>query len=152
MTLMSETIRPEQTSQASAAKSNMERRRHRRHDLEPQGLSVHRWQGPARAAADLGRVVDLSAGGIRLRTKKDGVRPDQQIRLRLELPTYAGIRPFVDTTGETVRPSNQWVGWLAVNRVESVDGEYEVAGRLMDMDDLDRAMLGLYLSTQPLAA
>jgi hypothetical protein len=30
--------------------------------------------------------------------------------------------------------------------------EYDVAGRLADMDDIDRGMLGLYLSTQPLAA
>jgi hypothetical protein len=28
----------------------------------------------------------------------------------------------------------------------------EVAGRLVDMDELDRGMLSLYLSTQPLAA
>jgi hypothetical protein len=28
----------------------------------------------------------------------------------------------------------------------------DVAGKLVDMDDLDRGMLGLYLSTQPIAA
>jgi ABC-type dipeptide/oligopeptide/nickel transport system ATPase subunit len=31
-------------------------------------------------------------------------------------------------------------------------GEIEIAGRLLDMEEMDRGMLGLYLSTQPLAA
>ena len=39
-------------------------------------------------------------------------------------------------------------------RVRPVAGrdEVEIAGRLVDMADTDRGMLGLYLSTQPLAA
>ena len=38
-------------------------------------------------------------------------------------------------------------------RVVKVDDKnYDLAGRLIEMDDLDRGMLGLYLSTQPLAA
>ena len=38
-------------------------------------------------------------------------------------------------------------------RVQRIGGnELEVAGRLLDMEDMDRGMLGLYLSTQPLAA
>jgi hypothetical protein len=43
---------------------------------------------------------------------------------------------------------------MAVARVIKVDGgkEVDVAGRLVDMDEMDRGMLGLYLSTQPLAA
>ncbi len=43
---------------------------------------------------------------------------------------------------------------MEVARVRSVIGrdEVEVAGRLVDMADTDRGMLGLYLSTQPLAA
>jgi hypothetical protein len=32
------------------------------------------------------------------------------------------------------------------------DKHYDLGGRLIEMDDLDRGMLGLYLSTQPLAA
>ena len=32
------------------------------------------------------------------------------------------------------------------------DGELEIAGRLVDMEEIDRGMLGLYLSTQPMAA
>ncbi len=42
---------------------------------------------------------------------------------------------------------------MTINRVQKMeDGEYDVAGRLVDMEDIDRGMLGLYLSTQPLAA
>ena len=42
---------------------------------------------------------------------------------------------------------------MAVTRVKKFDAQQvEVAGRLVDMDDLDRGMLSLYLSTQPLAA
>ena len=42
---------------------------------------------------------------------------------------------------------------MTVNRVAKINkDEYDVAGRLVDMDEIDRGMLGLYLSTQPLAA
>jgi hypothetical protein len=128
----------------------VERRKHRRHDLEPQGLEVERYTGKARESLMLGRLVDISAGGARIRTKQANIRPDQQIRIRLQLPTYAGISPFVDT--HSMRPTGEWTGWLAVSRVKQVGSEFEVAGRLMDMDEIDRGMLGLYLSTQPLAA
>ena len=130
-----------------------ERRQHRRYDLGGQGLSVNRWDGRRREAEDLGYLVDISAGGARVRTNQGSIRPDQQIRVRLEMPSYAGICPFIDTTGREMRPRNDWIGWLAVSRVKKVsDKEYEVAGRLVDMDEMDRGMLGLYLSTQPLAA
>jgi hypothetical protein len=133
--------------------TGIERRQHRRHDLETAEITVDRWDGHKRAARPLGRLVDLSAGGIRIRTSDTALRADQQIRLRLELPVYAGISPFVDADREDPTPKNDWVGWMAVTRVARVnDKEVEVAGRLVDMDDLDRGMLGLYLSTQPLAA
>ena len=42
---------------------------------------------------------------------------------------------------------------MAVARVNKIDEKrVDVAGRLVDMDEMDRGMLGLYLSTQPLAA
>ena len=42
---------------------------------------------------------------------------------------------------------------MTVSRVMSLgDNQCEIAGRLMDMEEMDRGMLGLYLSTQPLAA
>lgn len=130
-----------------------DRRRHRRHDLEPQRIAVARWDGSERTSQPLGRIIDISAGGVRFRTDTDAIRPDNQIRLRLELPPYAGISPFVDVTSGDPQPKRQWIGWMAVTRVQKVArNEYDVAGTLLDMDDLDRGMLGLYLSTQPLAA
>ena len=130
-----------------------ERRRHRRHDLEPQGIAVERWDGARKKTEPFGKLVDISASGVRIRTKQTSVKADNQIRVRLALPTYAGICPFVDTTAGDPQPKAEWVGWMAVARVKQVTGqEYEVAGSLVDMEELDRGMLGLYLSTQPLAA
>jgi hypothetical protein len=130
-----------------------ERREHRRADLEQQGIAVDRWDGNRRTGKSFGRLVDLSAGGVRIRTGQQNVRPENQIRVRLELPAYAGICPFVDTSGSDLQPKREWVGWMAVSRVQPIDNQqYDVAGRLVDMDEMDRGMLGLYLSTQPLAA
>jgi hypothetical protein len=140
---------------AALAERADDRRQHRRHDLEQQGLTVERFDGARRAGGNavLGQLLDLSAGGVRLRMRHANVRPDNQIRVRLELPAYAGICPFIDTTGRNPEPKVEWVGWMAVCRVQPVgDGEVEVAGRLLDMEEMDRGMLGLYLSTQPIAA
>ena len=130
-----------------------DRRVHRRHDLETQGIAVERWDGARKKTEPFGRLMDISAGGVRIRTNQPSVRADNQIRVRLALPTYAGICPFVDTTAGEPQPKAEWVGWMAVARVKQLTGqEYEVAGSLGDMEELDRGMLGLYLSTQPLAA
>ena len=130
-----------------------ERREHRRHDMELAGITVDRWDGSKRSGKEFGRLVDLSAGGVRIRTEQVDVKPDNQIRVRIELPAYAGISPFIDTTKKSMEPKREWVGWMAVARVQPLNGrEYEVAGRLVDMEEIDRGMLGLYLSTQPLAA
>ena len=60
---------------------------------------------------------------------------------------------MVPRASDHPHPKNEWVGWVAVTRVNKVnEREFDVAGRLVDMDDMDRGMLGLYLSTQPLAA
>jgi hypothetical protein len=134
-------------------KSGMERREHRRHDMEQQSIPIDRWDGKRRVGKAFGKLVDISAGGVRIRTEEKSVRPDQQIRVRLELPDYAGICPFVNTQTPGLAPKRDWVGWMTVARVNQVDdGEVEVGGRLVDMDEIDRGMLGLYLSTQPLAA
>ena len=131
-----------------------ERREYRRHDLEMAGISVDRWDGNKRSGKEFGRLIDLSSGGVRIRTSQTDVKPDNQIRVRIELPAYAGISPFIDTSKKNMEPKREWVGWMAVARVIKVDGgkEVDVAGRLVDMDEMDRGMLGLYLSTQPLAA
>ena len=130
-----------------------DKREHRRYDLGGQTLMINRWDAARRAAQPLGSLMDLSAGGVRIRTQGSNVRPDSQIRVRIELPSYAGICPFIETAAGDAQPKTEWVGWLAVSRVNRVsEREADVAGRLVDMDEMDRGMLGLYLSTQPLAA
>jgi hypothetical protein len=129
-----------------------ERREHRRHEMEHQGIEVERWDGRRRVGKPFGQIVDLSAGGVRIRTDSTTVRPDQQIRLRLALPDYAGISPFVQSAQGAMKPKREWVGWMSVCRVSKSESQAEIAGRLVDMDEMDRGMLGLYLSTQPLAA
>ena len=138
---------------AVAEQSNDDRREFRRHDLEQQGIAVDRFDGSKRGGKTFGQLVDLSAGGARIRTTSANVKPDSQIRVRLTLPSYAGICPFVDTTGNQAKPKKEWVGWMAVSRVLPVDGQQvDIAGRLVDMEEMDRGMLKLYLSTQPVAA
>lgn len=140
-------------SESRVEPKGAERREFRRHDMQYRGLPVERWDGKRRLGKPFGEIVDLSAGGMRLRTQQTDVRPDHQIRVRLELPAYAGICPFVDTRADNPQPSRQWVGWMTVSRVQRIsDNETDIAGQLVDMDEMDRGMLGLYLSTQPLAA
>ena len=130
-----------------------ERRQHRRHDLEQQGITIDRWDGSRKVGKEFGQIVDLSAGGVRIRTEQTHIRPDQQVRVRIELPDYAGIAPFIDASDKDLQPKREWIGWMAVARVNKVDDRtVDVAGRLVDMAEMDRGMLGLYLSTQPLAA
>src|SRR5262245_41611880 len=98
-----------------------ERRRHRRHLLECHGIKVSQ-HNPRRSESDtIGQLVDMSSGGVRIRTSIPSIRPDQQIRVRLDLPAYAGICPFVDTATGSAQPKNQWVGWLAVSRVNRTE-------------------------------
>jgi hypothetical protein len=137
----------------SSTKSGAERREHRRHDLETQDLVVDRWDGGRRTGKNFGKILYISAGGMRIRTSQENVKADSQVRVRLELPAYAGISPFINNQEKGLSPKNEWVGWMTVSRVSRVSHEeYDVAGRLVDMDEIDRGMLGLYLSTQPLAA
>lgn len=133
--------------------SGAERREFKRHDLEGQALSVEKWDGARRSGTCFGTIVDLSAGGVRIRTDAKNIKTDNQIRVRLELPAFAGICPFIERAGQNLQPKNEWVGWMTVSRVRKAEnGQTDVAGRLVDMDELDRGMLRLYLSTQPLAA
>ena len=138
---------------ATPKASGKERRQHRRHDMAQQGIAVDRWDHKRRVGQAFGQIVDISAGGVRIRTSDQDIRPDGQIRLRLELPDYAGISPFIENTAGQLTPKREWIGWMAISRVQKIDsGRVDIAGRLIDMDDIDRGMLGLYLSTQPLAA
>lgn len=129
-----------------------ERRAHRRHDLGDREIAVHRLDTARNQIKPLGRIVDLSAGGIRIRTADRSASVGSQIRVKIELPTFAGISPFVDHSGSRIRPAREWTGWVTVVRVRETQDGVELGARLNDLDELDRGMLSLYLSTQPLAA
>lgn len=130
-----------------------ERRRWRRHELLGPQVIVERWDSARAAAVPMGEIVDLSAGGVRIRTGDPTVKPGQVIHIRLRLPSHAGICPFVSYAGTALHPSCEWTGRLAVlRRLEREDGTIDVGGRLLGMDESTRGMLGLYLSIQPLAA
>src|SRR3954453_23141333 len=88
----------------------VERRSHRRHDMQQQGIPVERWDVRSRAGTVVGHVIDMSSGGMRIRTTTP-VRLDQQVRLRLKVPWYAGISPFIDTATGAARPKNERIGW-----------------------------------------
>jgi hypothetical protein len=145
--------KPSAKFQVAVEPEGADRREHRRHDLEQQSIPIDRWDGARRNGELFGQIVDLSSGGVRIRTEQTNIRPDQQVRVRIELPVYAGICPFIDASGSKLEPKREWVGWMAVSRViKTNEKSVDVAGRLVDMDEMDRGMLGLYLSTQPLAA
>ena len=131
-----------QMSAETGTKKSIERRQSRRHDLDIHGVPINRFDGSQ--AEPIGVLVDLSSGGMKFKTKEKGILPDQQIRLKLSLPAYAGISPFIDTTGDRIKPKNEWTGWLSVARVQETEtGEYEIGGRIIDMEPLDRGILSL---------
>jgi hypothetical protein len=146
--------KPSPKLQVTVEADGLERREHRRHDLERQEINVDRWDGKRNGGETLGKIVDISAGGVRIRTRSTNIKADHQIRVRLELPDFAGICPFIEPSESGLKPKREWVGWVAVSRVVACedDTHIDIAGRLVDMDEMDRGMLGLYLSTQPLAA
>src|ERR1044072_6913783 len=96
--------------QAMGIDAMAERREHRRHNLMLQDVAVERCGVSDNESECLGRIIDLSSGGMRIRTRAGHLRPDQQVKLRLELPAYAGICPFVDASGPALRPKTDWTG------------------------------------------
>lgn len=143
------------SSQLHTNVSGSDRRRHRRHSIAID---------PARDAGRIGvcfeagseptgSVVDLSAGGVRILTTDDSIRPGHDVEVSLVLPPHAGIQPFIRLAGTAPEPTCEWRGTLKVlRRIEREDGCFELGGQLVDMTAVDRGMLGLYLSIQPLAA
>lgn len=130
-----------------------ERRRFRRHELLGPQVIVEGWDASRSTAVPMGEILDLSAGGVRVRTGDPTLAPGQVVQIRLRLPSHAGISPFVNYAGSAIRPSCEWVGRFAVlRRFEREDGTIDLGGRLLGMDESTRGMLGLYLSIQPLAA
>jgi hypothetical protein len=56
-------------------------------------VDVHRWDGARKQTQAFGQIVDLSAGGVRIRTNQTNIRPDNQIRVKMELPeTRSGLK------------------------------------------------------------
>lgn len=136
------------------SKTGSERRIHRRHTMETRNVAVKQIDRRGGNAVEFGQLMDISASGVRVRIPAaNPVQAQRQIRLRIELPAFGMIAPFIDTSHRRVQPSNCWTGWVEVCRVHSVDEHHcDVAGRILDMRDMERGMLGLYLSTQPMAA
>lgn len=135
------------------ASDRINRRQHRRHELAGPRVLVERITDVK--SQQIGSIVDLSASGVKLITATDtGVEPGETIDVRLALPPHAGISPFVRLADETMaEPACDWVGRLEVlRRVDRRDGSVELGGKLIGMTAVDRGMLGLYLSIQPLAA
>lgn len=129
-----------------------DRRSHRRHAPAATGVKVARTDFER---DDWGHVVDLSAGGCQLRTNDPTIRPGDRLEVRLSLPDYAGIRPFTRRAdGTAIEPTSEWTGTIEIARrtPNTDDAGYTLGGRLIDMAPVDRGLLGLYLSTQPLAA
>ena len=140
----------------AAARSSSERRRYRRHQLDhlsANGVVVERTD-PDAPVAFVGGIVDLSAGGVRVRTADESIRPGATIGVRLSLPEHAGIRPFtVPGADGNAAPACEWVGEFRVlRRIERADGTFDLGGQFAGMTPVDRGMLGLYLSIQPIAA
>ena len=130
-----------------------ERRAHRRHELAASAVAVHRPGVDGKPGDFVGVILDLSAGGVRIRTGVGSdIKPGETIAVELNLPEHAGIRPFIRLAG-SAEPACEWDGQLEVlRRIENADGSFDLGGRLLGMSDNDRGMLGLYLSIQPLAA
>jgi len=136
----------------SSMKMNAERRIHRRCEIEESSILVERFEANTIGKGrPLGHLVNLSAGGLCIRTAENNLKIGTQIRIRMVLPSYAGIMPFVAQDG-TCRGTNEWAGWMTIVRVTKVNGATEIGGRMVDMREIDRGMLGLSLSAQPLAA
>ena len=96
----------------AAESKGSERREHRRYELGGQTLSVNRWDGRRREAMDFGYLVDLSAGGVRVRTNQPNIKQDHQIRVRLEMPAMpASARLLRRKKARPSRRTNGSVGW-----------------------------------------
>ena len=137
-----------------------DRRRHRRHELAGggQGVVVER-RTTGDAYTPIGYVADLSAGGVRIVLAGDAgadIAPGDRVDVRLSLPDHAGLRPFVrlaNSEPTDAEFSGEWTGSFKVcRRADLSESGIQLGGTFEGMADLDRGMLGLYLSVHPLAA
>lgn len=130
----------------------LERRRFRRQDMESMHVTIGRVGAKADLIDPLGQLMDLSPGGMRIRTTCGDLPPGAQLKVNIQLPAYAGISPFVACDG-TGKGTNEWSGKIEVVRAYRIaEDKWDVACRTVDMREIDRGMLTLYLSAHPLAA
>ena len=130
----------------------LERRRFRRQDMQALHVEIARVGARAAVVDGLGQLMDLSPGGMRIRTTATELVAGTQLKVRLELPAYAGISPFVAGDGSG-RGTNVWTGRIEVVRSYRIaEDKWDVACKALDMREIDRGMLTLYLSAHPLAA
>lgn len=130
----------------------LERRRFRRQDMEALHVAIERVGARAGMVDRLGQLMDLSPGGMRIRTTANDLASGTQLKVRLQLPAYAGISPFVAGDGSG-KGTNEWCGRIEVVRAYRIaEDKWDVACRTLDMREIDRGMLTLYLSAHPLAA
>ena len=142
----------QQSSPVMRIVRDSDRRRDRRRSFEGRQLVVEQVDAKTFRAFKIGMLIDLSTNGLRFKTGDTTLSEGSIVQIRLTLPSFTGISPFLVRNGTPV-PSSQWTGWITVARVvERLDGTHDVAGEMMGLDEVDLGMLGLYLSTQPLAA
>ncbi|MGN6627490.1 MAG: PilZ domain-containing protein [Tepidisphaeraceae bacterium] len=129
-----------------------DRRKDRRRNFEGRQLIVEQVDAKSHKASKIGMLLDLSTSGLRFRAGRTQLTVGAIVQIRLTLPSFAGISPFLMRASVPV-PTSQWTGWITVTRVaERLDGTHDIAGELMGLDEADIGMLGVYLSTQPIAA
>ncbi|MEM1012485.1 MAG: PilZ domain-containing protein [Planctomycetota bacterium] len=143
------TIKPTKDATSPMANTrDADRRRHRRHQTAFPAIAQ-----PIESQAVIGEIIDLSSGGARLVTTDASAKPGDVTEVRLTLPPHAGIQPFIRLASDEVQPTCAWQGKFEIaRRIDRGDGTFELGGKFCDMTPVDRGMLGLYLSTQPLAA
>lgn len=151
---------PLQASPAAAwparARLGQERRQTHRHELYPSApsepISIEFAASGVAQGPVIGELLDLSASGYRIETRDATLSPGSDVSVRLRLPTSLGINPFF-TAGDRGEPTNEALVKLTVlRRFEREPGVYEIGGTIDGLDENQRGMLRLYLSTQPLAA
>ena len=96
---------------------------------KPRTFPINRWDG-IREGKSFGKIVDLSAGGVRVRTEQVQ-REDRQPDSRP--PGAAGVcghRSVRRRRRQRPEPKTEWIGWMTVKRVISLEpGKFEIAGQ-----------------------
>ena len=124
-----------------------ERRRTFRMDLEDRDIAVELRSPAGRPGKRIGTVIDLSTEGMKFKTRFGELAVGDRLSIKIQLPSMCGISAFV--SHDDGRATDAWSGDFEVARVvKRMDGGYDIGGRLMNLTDTDKGLLGLYLSLQ----